>query len=567
MKSAKKPVQVKKKSKAGVVVGGFFFGLLFLGGVAYGADMALSQGTLPRGTTVGGVDIGGLSREDATARLESSLDSKLSREVKVLAGEMEASFDPQVAGLSADWAKTLDGVDAQSWNPFVRIMSFVKKTEIPIVSHIDQAKLDPELDRLTQVLGREAVNGVVFLHEGAVKVEPEPLNGQVVDRSHLATSVTSEWLHPQGVTVDASIITPEYDAAKVKQLVDGVAKQAVSGPVILHGRDHVDGVIPPERMGEVVTFIPENGQFRTDINHEAAKNILLEALHSTEVPRANATINFSGASRQVIPHRDGVRIDWEKTFEGINERIIGTEAREFEALYIDDPATFTTEMAEVATFDQLVSEFSTGGYSAASGVNIARVAQMVNGAIVAPGEVFSLNGYTGPRGTAQGFVESGIILNGRADKAVGGGISQFATTLYNAAYFAGFDDVAHQAHSYYISRYPAGREATVFEGSIDLKFRNNSPYPVRIVTSAGGGTVTVQFYGVKTVQVESVNGGRWAPTQPKTVTVPGPGCSPSSGAPGFTTSDTRIIRDLNGVELSRSTQTTVYDPSPIVRCG
>ena len=191
---------------------------------------------------------------------------------------------------------------------------------------------------------------------------------------------------------------------------------------------------------------------------------------------------------------------------------------------------------------------------------------MVDGAIVAPGETFSLNGFTGPRGAAQGFVESGIILNGRADKAVGGGISQFATTLYNAAYFAGFEDVAHTAHSYYISRYPAGREATVFEGSIDLKFKNTSPYPVLIRSSAGGGNVTVQFMGVKTVNVESVNGGRWATTEPKKVKVPGDECVASAGAPGFTTSDTRIIRDLSGKELSRKTTTTVYDPQPIVTC-
>ena len=139
-------------------------------------------------------------------------------------------------------------------------------------------------------------------------------------------------------------------------------------------------------------------------------------------------------------------------------------------------------MAESATFDQVVGEFTTGGYSDASGVNITKVAQIVNGALVAPGDTFSLNNYTGPRGAAQGFVESGIILNGRADKAVGGGISQFATTLYNAAYFAGFEDISHTPHSYYISRYPAGREATVFEGQIDLVFKNNSPYPVRIVS-------------------------------------------------------------------------------------
>src|SRR5699024_4520164 len=132
-------------------------------------------------------------------------------------------------------------------------------------------------------------------------------------------------------------------------------------------------------------------------------------------------------------------------------------------------------------------------------------AQMVNGAVISPGDTFSLNGYTDPRGTAQGCVESGIILDGDAGTAGAGGRSQFATARHNAAYFGGMTDVPHTPPSYYISRYPAGREATVYEGAIDLVFKNDSQYPVQIQTSVGGGSVTVKLMGVKTVDVESVN--------------------------------------------------------------
>ena len=68
-----------------------------------------------------------------------------------------------------------------------------------------------------------------------------------------------------------------------------------------------------------------------------------------------------------------------------------------------------------------------------------------------------------------------MIQEGALAKAVGGGISQFATTLYNAAYFAGMGDVTHTPHSFYISRYPPGREATVFDGEIELAFSNDYP--------------------------------------------------------------------------------------------
>ena len=129
------------------------------------------------------------------------------------------------------------------------------------------------------------------------------------------------------------------------------------------------------------------------------------------------------------------------------------------------------------------------------------------------------------------------------------------------------EDVAHTPHSYYISRYPAGREATLYDGVIDLKFRNNSNHPVRIESSVGGGSVTVRLMGVKEYEVESISGGRWAHTNPPKQKVSGSNCIPTSGIPGFTTSDTRVIRTLGGAEVSRNTQTTVYDPQPIVTCG
>ena len=89
---------------------------------------------------------------------------------------------------------------------------------------------------------------------------------------------------------------------------------------------------------------------------------------------------------------------------------------------------------------------------------------------------------------------------------------------------------------------------------------------MRITTDVTGDSVTVRLHGVKQVDVESIPGERTNPTSPQKVELSGEDCSPSSGAPGFTTTDTRVIRDLKGKELSRETQRTVYDPQPIVSC-
>lgn len=546
---------------------GAVVGLFALFGIVYGVDYALTKGDVPRGTTVGGVDIGGMTPEEAQAALEAGLGDSVNQPVGVEAGERSATFVPAAAGLGIDYAETVSQIGTEPANPFLRLEGLVSTHEAEIVSRVDDAALAPELERLQGELTAEPADGAVTLIDGRVDVT-EPVNGQELDPAQLRERVTSDWLDPAGVIVDAEITPPAIDDAVVEATSEGDAAAAVSGPLTVRGRDDINGVIEPARMGEVVTFIPVDGALHTEINTEAAQGILDETLAETESEKQNAQIAFTGGGRQVTPSVDGVQIDWETTLDGFHDRVLGDgDQREWEATYEDDPATFTTEMAQTATFDQTVGEFTTSGYSAASGVNIAKVASVVNGAIVAPGDTFSLNGYTGPRGAAQGYVESGIIINGRAGEAVGGGISQFATTLYNAAYFAGMEDVAHTAHSYYISRYPAGREATVFEGAIDLQFRNNSEYPVRIETAVGGGDVTVRLTGVKTVQVESVNGGRWAATSPREQRVSGDDCIPSGGAPGFTTSDTRIIRDLAGNEITRETQTTVYDPQPIVRCS
>ncbi|GAB2498144.1 VanW like protein [Corynebacterium atrinae] len=550
------------------IVGGTLVGLIAVGGIAYGIDYALTKGNIPRGTTVGGVAIGGMEPTAARELLETELGDVPTRAVDVRAGEMATTFVPAEAGMVIDWQQTVDDIGTESANPLVKLNGlFGGNSEAPIASHADEALLAPQLEHLQAQLTRDPVDGAVSLIDARVNIT-DPINGQSVDGAQLRTVVTADWLNPSGVEADANITPPAIDTDDVDKAAKGDAANALTSAISVKGRNDVTGVIDLPRMGEVVTFVPDAGALRTDINHEAAQAILTEALGETEKRKQNAQIAFSGSSRTVTPSVDGEKINWETTLGELNERILSTSEpkRTWDAEYEDDPATFTTEMAQVATFNETVGSFTTSGYSASSGVNISRVASVVNGAIVAPGDTFSLNGYTGPRGAAQGYVDSGIIINGRAGEAVGGGISQFATTLYNAAYFAGMEDVAHTAHSYYISRYPAGREATVFEGAIDLKFRNNSNYPVRIDTSVGGGDVTVTLSGVKTVTVESVNGGRWAPTQPREQRVSGSGCIPSGGAPGFTTSDTRIIRNLSGGEISRETQTTVYDPQPIVRC-
>lgn len=563
----KPATQTSPHRRGWIIALGILLGVLIAGGVAFAMDHAINGDKVPRGVAVGGVDIGRMSHPEAQATLERELEDKVSAPIKIRAGELETTVLPSEAGISPNWKATVDSTGKMSYNPITWVMDFFRHREIPISSDADPHLLHDAVERIAADLSREPADASINLAGTNAELIPA-VTGQSVEPRWLEVELLSSWLDPAGVEVEAKENPPAIDDAVAQKIINGPAKRALSAPIVLHGKDGVDGVIPPERIAEILHFHnePDTKKIRPEVDVEKAHEILNEELAQTEHERQNARIGYSGGQRVITPHVDGLKINWEESLAEFRERVIGESPKEWDATYSEDPASFTTEDAQHATFDEVVGEFTTSGFAAASGHNIKLTAATVNGAIVAPGEIFSLNGYTGPRGTAQGYVESGIILNGHADKAVGGGISQFATTLYNAAYFAGMQDVAHTAHSYYISRYPAGREATVYEGAIDLQFKNTSPYPVRIDTYFGGGAITVKLMGVKTVNVESINGGRWAPTQPKRITLSGDDCVPSSGAPGFSTSDTRIIRNLAGTEISRNTTTTVYDPSPIVTC-
>lgn len=544
---------------------GVIVGLLLIAGIAYTWDVIANQGKVPRATSVGGVDISSMERTSAVEKLERELGDVETKPVNVTSGEKSSQLVPAESGLTLNYQKAVDGIPDASYNPVTRLFSFVKATqEIPVAVDIDDTALDGALERVKNELSFAPKDGMLELNNGQLKVT-KPVLGQTVEPDDLKNSITENWLDPAGVEVEPVEVEPAINDDAIEAMRTGDVAKALDNPLTINGENNVAGTLRKDEIAQFVSIEAKDAKLELKVDTPKAQQLFEERMDGAQVPGQNAKISFSGDKMNVTPSVDGSIIDWEKTLKDFDKRVKGDE-RTWDADYKPDPAEYTTEMAEKATFNDTVSEFSTGGFSGASGENIRRVAAQVDGAVVNPGETFSLNGYTGPRGTAQGYVESGIIINGHSGTAVGGGISQFATTLYNAAYFAGFEDVAHTPHSYYISRYPAGREATVYEGSIDLQFKNTTNTPVRIETDFGGGKITVRFKGVKTYNVESVNNGRWATTQPTRMSV-GEDCSPSSGAPGFTTSDTRIIKDLSGREVSRETTTTVYDPQPIVSCG
>ena len=558
----------RKGLRRGLIVAGAVVGALV---VLYGLNLLLSQGALPRGTTVAGVDVGGLSRADAEQRLHSALDGRIGQPVKLRAGDVDASLDAKQAGLAPNWSGTLDEASAQPLNPFVRLTSFFGQHESPFLSTVDDAALGKALDGLRPKVDREPVEGTIRF-EGTTPTAVNPQSGQKLDAAAAKKSIMDTWIDGAAVSLPVTSTPAKVSADAVRAAVENYAKPAVAGPVTVKGEGK-DATLQPAAIAAALGFTPgADGKLTPKIDQGKVVEALKPQLASTEQEGKDAQVVIEGDKPSVKPSVDGRGVDWDKSLAGLADLLPHKDNRVVTAQYHQQPAKLTTDQANQLGVKEVVGEFTTGGFAADSGVNIRVVAEKVNGAVVKPGETFSLNGYTGPRTAKQGYVEAGIIENGAPGKAVGGGISQFATTLYNASYFAGMTDAGHTEHSYYISRYPAAREATVFQnpdGSsvIDLKFKNDGPTGIAIQAIWTPTNITVRLWGTKRYTVESIPGEHTNFVDPQPRPGPAANCHPSAGGPGFTATDTRVIKDLDGREVSRHTRKKVYDPAPKITCG
>ncbi len=189
-------------------------------------------------------------------------------------------------------------------------------------------------------------------------------------------------------------------------------------------------------------------------------------------------------------------------------RAIEDEIEVATLLIASDGGETSIAAAEELGINELVGSFTTR-YTPGQNrvINIRRIAELTQGVVIPPGETFSLNDFVGRRTRENGFVAAGTIVNGHLVDSVGGGISQYATTIFNAAFFAGLEFEEYQAHSIYFSRYPYGREATISWPRPHLKIHNPTPYGILIWPTSTANSVTVDIYSTKWVEAEQT--GQW----------------------------------------------------------
>jgi len=539
----------------------------------YGVDLLTSGDHVPRGTVVAGVELGGLSPAAAAARLESDLAPRVAADRAVQATDVQASLHPASAGLALDVPATVDAVDDQPLNPWTRLTSLFGDRESDAVLTSDEPALTAQLDQLATTVDRAPVDASIEI-DGTTPRLVEPADGRTLDRAGAARALTtalSSGADPATpVELPVDVTAPRVAAAEAQHVLDGVVTPGLAAPVSVVGSPAGSPVeLPVSAIAASLTFTPaDDGTLGVAVDPVALQTAMGEDLSVFGSPARDARFEVSGDTVSVVPSVDGEGIDPAGLAAQLVPVLDDPAPRSVTATLGPVPAGFTTEQAQALGIEEKVSDFTTRFTNAASGTNIRVVAEEVDGALVRPGETFSLNEYTGPRGTAQGYVPAAVISGGELSQAVGGGISQFATTMFNAVFFAGLEDVHHKPHSFYISRYPAGREATVYEGQIDLQWRNDTETGIYVQTEWVPGALTVSFWGTKYYEIESVSGERRNAREPAVQEKVDDGnCTPQSGSTGFDITVTRVFTDVaSGAELRREDFDTHYAAEAVIRC-
>ncbi|SFP51041.1 Vancomycin resistance protein YoaR, contains peptidoglycan-binding and VanW domains [Geodermatophilus dictyosporus] len=546
-------------------------------GVAYGVDLLVAGDDVPRNTVVAGVDIGGLSPAAAADRLQEDLAPRVAADHVVVADDVETTLSPATAGITLDVEGTVDAADDQPLAPWTRLVSLFSEREVTPVITGEETSLTAQVDTIATQVDRVPVDATIAVEDTTATLV-QPVDGRTLDREGAAEAITAA-LASGGdpatpIELPVDVVPVRVDAEEAGRVLDETVTPALAAPVTVTSQDGATSVdVPVEAIAASLTFTPEDsGELTVGVDPAALQTAMGEDFTAFGTPAQDARFEISGDTVQVVPSVEGTGVDPAVLSTQLLEVLPDPAPRTVTAELGPVPAELTTEEAEALGIREKVSSFTTTTGNNSSGTNIRVVAEEVDGALVLPGETFSLNTHTGPRGAAQGYVPANVISGGELSTAVGGGISQFATTMFNAVFFAGLEDVYHKPHSFYISRYPAGREATVYEGQIDLQWRNDTETGIYVDTQwtpgASGGSITVTFYGTRYYEVEAIEGPRRNVRQPAVQEKVDDGnCIPQGGAQGFDVTVTRVFRDLqSGAELRRESFDTSYAAEAVIRC-
>ncbi|GAA4963972.1 hypothetical protein GCM10023205_29950 [Yinghuangia aomiensis] len=563
------PMSPARRRKRMLIVGSAA-GIALLGGI-YGGSLAYAGGGVPRGTSVLGVDIGGQSKSEAVRTLESVLGDRATGPFPVKIGDKELMLDPPNSGLILDAESTVDRAAHRSLNPLESVPAmFGSSRTVKPATIEDPAKLAAALEQLAADAGEHAREGGVSFDGGkATAIAPQTV--RVLDTPAAVEAVRSAYMSggPRGpVVLPTKQSTPKVSQEEVDRAMREFAVPAMSGPVTLTA-GKASMKLEPATLAKYLSMVPDaNGKLVPKIDTAGLQEALGNSFSTVGQKPVDATFKVDNGKVSVVPSKPGQGVSGDTAAQALMPVLTKTSGRTAAvALGPVEPA-FTTAKAQALGITDVLATYTTNyPYAQYRLTNIHRAADLVDGGVVMPGDTWSLNKTVGERTAENGFAKGTIINNGRFQTDFGGGVSQVATTMFNAVFFAGLKDVQHKPHSFWIDRYPAGREATVAWPSLDLKWQNDSGKPVYIDTSYTDNSVTVTLLGTKKYdQIKSTSSPKYDLVEPKAINDTSAGCVPQGPSQGFKIDVTRIFVQ-GGREVRREQFHTKYDPADAITCG
>ena len=442
-----------------------------------------------------------------------------------------------------------------------------------LASDIDAAIGDPRVD-----YGIVVEDGTASVTEGH--------DGFMVDRDELRRTL-DELLLGQEDGSGSFVARAEHAPLRIDESAAQDACDAVNAAIADGARFTYEGAAWSASASDVGSWVStriDGSSLAAFVDAAKAKPALLA--HVAEVGKGDPVhVSFEVADDDVIVRTDG---------EGAIPLVAEATGLLDAALFGDDGKARTgvgagapVEVAigsgpapEAMPFDEAMdlgvigaiasytTEYATGPGTEARNHNIALVSQYLSDSVAKPGDSWSFNGTAGDCSTEErGFKGAGAIVDGEYDDAIGGGICQVATTVFNAVYDAGFPVLTRHNHSLYIASYPTGRDAAVSWPDLDFVWQNDSASDVLVRLSCVDGSVTATLYGVDPGYKVSTTTGDWGEgrkyetrTTIDDTLAPNASYVKTRGTDGRTITIIRTVKDESGEVLHEDPFSSVYDP-------
>lgn len=565
-------------------------------------DLAASTGRIHPGVTAAGVSIGGMDKQEAREKLDATLPDRMGEPVSVSFETTTWDIDAEMIKATADTTATVDdayeiGRSGGVWDSVAtRAAAWFSPIEVDVPVSSDESATGKAIGDIVAQIDFAPIDATVVIKGTSASIAPAVL-GRKVDARALRSDVLSALVSAdREVAVRAELVPVRVTDEGARDALAQTEKM-LSGPAEVTYESKKWSFTAAEIAPWIAFRIVGSDEGSASASAtasagegEAGKTEQLEAfISSAEAsktvtarvgeagkPAVDAGFKASGGTVSIVPHQDGVGPDIESLSTELTIALKGDGPRSVALRTMRVEPDITTEDAKGMGIKERISTYTTT-YDAGNKPrvnNIHTLADAIDGTLIPPGGTFSFNGSVGPRTAAKGYQEAPAIVNGKLVPQLGGGICQVGTTVFNAVFESGFPVVERKNHSFYISHYPKGRDATVSWGGPDFKFKNDSATWVLLATGYSNSSLTISLYGTDPGYDVSSSTGPWTDPKPHPVEETkdpslalGKRIVEDSGVDGRTIIVTRTVKKKGTVVREDKFKSVYKTKTEVVRVG